>query len=254
MFNYKLTIEYDGTCFKGWQKQNFKGSPRVRTVQGEMEKAISRILKTDVRLTGASRTDSGVHALAQTANFVYPREVEIYGFINKLNDLLPEDIVVKRMERVCREFSSRYSARLKEYEYRIWNPNSKRITAIEENVWRIKRPLNIALMRKAALVFVGRKDFISVGKKDASGSATVCNIESITVKKRGDSIFIRFKGDRFLWNMARNIVNILVRAGLKDEELPKISDVIAKNRIVPSFRKPAPARGLFLTKVVYYKD
>ena len=244
MRNIKLTISYDGTLYKGWQSQK-NGS----TVQEEIEKAIAKVFGSRHTLYGASRTDSGVHAKAQVANFKAAEIVPVNRISVALNAVLPPDILIKKAEEVPADFHSRFDAKAKLYTYRIVNRSSRDPFA-DRYLWRVSYPLDVGLMRKEALVLLGTHDFKCFQASDKKERASVRTITSIAVKKTGRFISIDIQGNGFLYNMVRNIAGTLVEIG-RGYLAPGSMMTILNSKDRKKAGPTAPARGLFLVKVIY---
>jgi tRNA pseudouridine38-40 synthase len=246
MSRFKLFIEYDGTRYSGWQKQ--PGQISTKTIQGSLIKAAEEIFaKEKVDIQGSGRTDSGVHALCQTAHLdvktvLSPEIIKI-----KLNDLLPPDINILEIQKTHPKFHARRDAIRRSYIYQI----SDRRTAFGKNyVWWIKDKLDLAAMEKAANVFKGMHDFSSFSDQDPKEKSTRVLIEDIRLKKEGGIILIRITGSHFLWKMVRRMVGVLAEAGRG-----KLSEADIKIFLITRSREPAkytaPPSGLFLEKVIY---
>lgn len=246
--NIKLTLEYDGTDFHGWQVQA-KGQ---RTVAGEMEKALKKIFRKNIRLIGSGRTDSGVHALGQVANFKIKSPMKTGQIKRALNANLPEDIGVWKAEEVNAGFHAQYSVRSKTYRYVILNRDAR--SALERHFCLLyPYPLNLSRMRAEAKAFVGRKDFRSFQganpSRDAKAS-TVRAVRRVDIKKKGNFIYIEIEADGFLYKMVRNIVGTLLEVG--NGRLPKgsVKFILAqRNRAFAG--DTAKAMGLTLMEVKY---
>lgn len=223
MRNLKLTIEYDGTHFEGWQVQK-KGH---RTVQGEIESVLKKIFKKSVHLIGAGRTDSGVHALGQVAHFKIDSRLKLEEMHRALNANLPADIVIRAIETVPVKFHAQYSVKSKIYRYTILN-RPERPAQLRHFCWHIPRPLNLTVLRKEAKALVGRKDFRSFMAADSSATQTkktIRTIKQMSIRKKEDFIYIDIEGDGFLYKMVRTIVGTLVQIGqgrLPPESIKKI--------------------------------
>jgi tRNA pseudouridine38-40 synthase len=249
--NLKLTLAYDGSDFSGFAPQ-----PGRRTVTAELEKALLRLLKKHIKITGASRTDAGVHALGQVISFKSKIQIPMSKLPLVLNNILPEDIRILKAQVVGKKFNARFSAKSKEYEYLIFNGRDLPVH-LRNQVWQIKPKLDIAAMRKEAKVLVGRHDFSSFCASGSDDKNKVRTIHKISIKrkylsvmggKRLSVIAVRVIGKGFLYKMVRNMVGTLVYAGLG-----KIKDV----KPVLEFRdrrragKTAPPQGLYLIRVSY---
>ena len=249
--NIKLTCEYDGTRFNGWQIQ----SSRHRTVQGEIEKAIRSVFGKHLTLAGSGRTDSGVHALGQTAHFKVASRMTTDEMTRALNARLPEDISLLSAQDVPLTFHSRFSAKRKIYRYVILN---RKIPSALSRHFALYIPakLNVRAMRKAAQDLLGRKDFRCFMASDPalrrSGRVkdTVRQIYRLDIEKRGDMIALEVEANGFLYKMVRNIVGTLLDVGkgrLSPEDIRRI--LRSKDRDLAG--ATAPAHGLFLVQVTY---
>lgn len=247
--NIKLTIEYDGSRFYGFQKQ-----PRVRSIQSELEKAFKRLFGRKIKISSASgRTDSGVHALGQVVNFKVNHAMPVRSMQKALNALLPEDAAVRKAEEVPADFHARFSAKSKCYEYRIWNEFS-RSPLLRNQSWHVREPLDIEEMKKAARHLTGKHDFKSVcthnGLNLDSGKSTVRTIRDIKIFRKGSLISIRVTADGFLYRMVRNIVGLLAETGRKKLTPDAVKKILAARDRRHSVMG-APPQGLFLKSVTY---
>ncbi|OMH40526.1 tRNA pseudouridine(38-40) synthase TruA [Desulfurobacterium indicum] len=247
MRNIKLTIEYDGTNYMGWQFQK-----HGRTIQGTIMEALERILHHNVNLKGASRTDAGVHAFGQVATFKTNKKIPLYKLQRALNGLLPHDIKVISTEEVTPSFDPRREAKGKTYIYRIFN---RKIASPFEykRAWFIPESLDIEIFKKSLTYFKGTHDFTTFSKlsKDENRNP-VRTIDSITLHKNNHIIKIEITGRSFLRHMIRIIVATAVECAkgkLKPENIPEMFK--AKDRRKAPFL--APAEGLYLMKI-YYKN
>lgn len=244
MRNIKLTIEYDGKSFNGWQKQ-----PTKLNIQGEIEQAIKRVLQEEVSLNASGRTDAGVHALRQVANFKTNSNMPIEKIPYAINSVLKKSIVIKDAQEVDDKFHSRYSCIRKKYRYVI--NNSKYGSSIYRGLeYHISQKLNIDLMIKAAKYFEGEHDFKGFRASGTSNKDSVRTIYKAEVIKQDDKIFIELTGNGFLYNMVRIISGTLLDVGLgkiQPEALPGIIE--SKDRTKAG--KTLPAQGLFLVEVYY---
>lgn len=241
MKRVKLTVAYDGTDFCGWQLQ-----PGVRTVEGELNLALSGLLHEEIQVIGASRTDSGVHALCNTAVFDTATRIPPQKLPYALNQRLPEDIRIRDAEEVAADFHPRRCRSRKTYEYRILNSRfplpTKRLYSYFTYV-----PLDAEKMSRAAAFLVGEHDFASFCAAASAAETTVRTIYSLTVEREGEEILIRVCGSGFLYNMVRIIAGTLMDAGrgrIKPEKMEQI--LAAKNRQAAG--PTAPACGLTLVK------
>ena len=244
MRNIKLTIEYDGKCYNGWQKQ-----PNKLNIQGEIEKAIYNITKEKVDLIGSGRTDAGVHALGQVANFKTDSQIPIEKLAIAINSQLKNSIVIKNAEEVNERFHSRYNAKQKTYRYII--NNSKTGSAIYRNLeYCFPIKLDVEKMKKAAKYFEGEHDFKAFKSSGTSSKNSVRTIYKAEAKQDKERIIIELTGNGFLYNMVRIISGTLLDVGLGKilpEEIPNIIE--EKNR--QKAGKTLPPHGLYLVAVEY---
>lgn len=240
--NYKIITQYDGTEYKGWQYQ----TENIRTIQGELVKALIIIAKRKVVITGSSRTDAGVHSMGHTSNFQIPINIEAQSLKRALNSILPIDIRVAECEKVDRSFNARFNAVSKTYIYRIYfgevhSPFVNRFSA------HISYPINLNNMRKAVKYFIGTKDFSSF-TSDEPHKNRQRTITEFSMKVRGKEIAFTVKGKSFLRYMVRNMVGTIIDVGrgkISHKDLPAIFD--AKDRRKAGIT--AKAKGLTLFKV-----
>lgn len=244
MRNIKLTIEYDGKCYNGWQKQ-----PNKLNIQGEIERAIYNITKEEVDLIGSGRTDAGVHALGQVANFKTNSEISIEKLPLAINSQLKNSIVIKEAEEVDERFHSRYNAKHKTYRYII--NNSKCGTAIYRNLeYSYPFKLDAEKMKQASKYFEGEHDFKAFKSSGTSSKNSVRTIYKAIVKQEGEKIIIELTGNGFLYNMVRIISGTLLDVGLgkiQPEEIPEMIESKDRQRA----GKTLPAHGLYLVEVKY---
>jgi len=244
--NIKLILEYDGTNYHGWQSQAGSG---MHTIQETIEQALTSLSHEEGRIFSSGRTDAGVHALGQTANFHTRSAIPALAWAPALNQLLPSDIRVLTSEEVSFDFHARFSARSKIYKYRILNRRAQ--TALyRDYAWHVNLPLNVASMRRASAVLLGRHDFSSFRGAGCSAKSPVRTLKSVTIRKNGDFIELLLEADAFLQYMARNICGTLVEVGLgrfRPTDMVKILQ--ARDRTMAG--KTAPPQGLYLLSVNY---
>ncbi|MEW6026201.1 MAG: tRNA pseudouridine(38-40) synthase TruA [Planctomycetota bacterium] len=244
LHNIKLTIEYDGTNYCGWQTQ--KGDI---TVQETITKALTVIVKHKVTLYGASRTDSGVHAKGQIANFLTKSRMTPNQFVRALNSNLPDDIVIRSAKEVDKTFNSRFNTRSKLYRYAILN--SPIPSALDRNFYCfVPYRISLARMRKTARYLVGEHNFRAFATKSSAKENCVRRIYSIRITKKGDYIYVDIKGNGFLYNMVRTIVGTLLLAAqgkIRPEYIKEILNSQERKKAGPT----APAAGLCLLKINY---
>ena len=254
MRNIKLIIEYDGTNYAGWQIQN---SPQLsaisrqpKTIQKTIEGVLEKILQEKVKVIASGRTDSGVHALAQTANFKTISQLPLSRIQKALNSLLPKDISIKEIGEADKDFHSRYSAKSKTYRYFILNSET-RSAFLNKYAWHIPYRLNVSLMRKEADALLGRHDFKSFCASGSSARTTIRTIKKLSIKIRNPKpstigyklIIIDIESDGFLYNMVRNIVGTLVEIGRGKFKEKDLNRFLTRNRKQAG---PPPAQGVWL--------
>ena len=244
MRNIKLTIEYDGKDFNGWQKQ-----PNKLNIQGEIEQAIKQITGEEIDLTASGRTDAGVHAIAQIANFKTQSKLPIEKFAIAINSKIKQSIRIKKAEEVDIDFHSRYNCKRKTYRYVI--NNSEFGSAIFRKLeYHVPQKLDIKAMEKAIKYFEGEHDFKAFKSTGGNNKSSVRIIYNAHLIQEGQKIIIELTGNGFLYNMVRIISGTLVEVGLgkiKPEEISKIIE--SKDR--QKAGKTLPAHGLYLVQVEY---
>ena len=236
-----MTVAYDGTAYYGWQIQ-----PGVPTIEGELNRALSGLLQEDIQVIGASRTDSGVHALCNVAVFDTDARIPGEKISYALNQRLPEDIRIQKSEETAQDFHPRHCKSRKTYEYRILNRQfplpTRRLYAYFTYV-----PLDLEKMRQAAAPLVGEHDFKSFCSPSAAVESTIRTIYDLTVEKERDEIIIRVCGGGFLYNMVRIIAGTLMEAGRGNMQPGKVKEILAaKDRRAAG--PTAPACGLTLVE------
>lgn len=245
MRNIKLTIRYDGTNYSGWQSQK-----NARTIQDTIQKAVRQLTGGRKAVVIASgRTDAGVHALAQIANFRTSSKIPLKNLRLALNTILPDDIVVFHAEEVGRKFNSQKNARSKLYRYTIYNKEFMD-PFLKAFASKCFFKIDVKLMRRGAKYLVGCHDFTSFQTKDGEGKNAVRTIKYIKIEKNGDLIYIDIEADGFLYNMIRNIVGTLIEVGRGKFRAGHVMEIL-KKRDKRSCGPTAPARGLMLVKVRY---
>lgn len=242
---FKLTIEYVGTRYSGWQIQQ-----NARTVQGEIDRAVRTLTKRkDFELYGAGRTDAGVHALAQVAHLDVSTSLAAEMLRRGLNDDLPADINIRAAVVVPHRFHARHDAVARRYVYQV----SKRRTAFgKPYVWWVKETLDVDRMRAVAAAFIGKHDFaaFAAGDKDSDDTSTRVLLERLEIVEEGDLLIFVVEGSHFLWRMVRRLVGVLVAVGKREM---KSDEAIAllKTPSPLTATLTAPASGLFLERVFY---
>jgi tRNA pseudouridine38-40 synthase len=243
---FKLTIEYAGTRYSGWQKQK-----NARTVQGEIERAVHEV--TGVRTfecQGSGRTDGGVHALMQVAHLEIASSPPPETLRRRLNDELPADINILAITPAPHRFHARHAAVARSYLYQI---ATRRTAFAKPYVWWVKEPLDLARMSAAADRFRGMHDFQSFSDDDPDEKSTKVLIEDVSVAEHGGLVLVRIAGSHFLWKMVRRMVGVLVEVGRGGLHVRDVEGFLDGPSPTPA-RLTAPASGLFLERVFYDGD
>jgi tRNA pseudouridine38-40 synthase len=249
----KLTIEYAGTRYSGWQIQK-----NARTVQGEIDRAVRTVtLRKDFELYGSGRTDAGVHASGQIAHLDVATSLPPESLRRRLNDELPADINILRAEQVPHRFHARHDAIARRYLYQI----ARRRTAFAKAyVWWVKDPIDVARIREAGRAFVGMRDFQSFAAADddegtpgQADRSTLVLIERLAVVEAEDLVLIGIEGSHFLWKMVRRIVGVLVETGRGALDPAAAATFLRESSDAPA-KLTAPPSGLFLDRVFYAGD
>lgn len=240
MPTYKLTIEYEGTRYSGWQAQ---GNTQ-KTVQGHLIKAASQVLG-EVDIGGAGRTDAGVHAAGQVAHLRARKAVDPLQITRKINDLLPHDIHILRTERAGDKFHARHDAVSRIYLYQI---STRRTAFAKPFVWWIKDRLDFEAMSRAAATLAGRHDFTAfTDKRLAADESRIVVVERAELARAGDLILFRIEASHFLWKMVRKVVAYLAEVGRGTEK----PDLLAQKE---AWQPTAPPSGLFLERILYPRE
>jgi tRNA pseudouridine38-40 synthase len=244
MATFKLTLEYDGTGYAGWQRQ-----PGQPTIQAEMEAALQRIVRTRIAVIGAGRTDAGVHALGQVASFRTDRALMPREWIKALNAVLPSDIAVRSVEQAADDFHARYSARMKVYRYRILNRRERSVFE-RTRAWHVRKPLDVEAMREGAALLIGRHNFSSFQDSQTDTTDPVCRMCRLDLIEAKAVLRIELEADRFLKQMVRTIVGTLVEIGQGKRSPKAMKDILdAHDRREAGYT--APPYGLYLVRATY---
>lgn len=245
MFNYRLTIQYDGGRYKGWQRLG-NGE---NTIQEKLEKVLSELAGYDLEIIGCSRTDAGVHALAQIANFKLEMALPEEQIKQYLNRYLPQDISVTEVTSVSELFHSRYQAKSKIYLYKIWNKEYCN-PFMRKYSMHVSKKLELQAMEKASSYFLGAHDFTAFSNAKSKKKSMVKEIYSIDFEKVDGFYYIRIEGDGFLYNMVRWMIGTLIEVGLGNMEAEQIPEILeGKER--DKTGNLADACGLYLEKITY---
>ena len=246
MYRYQLLIEYEGSKYIGWQKQK-KG----KSVQGTIEKILSKLLKEKIVIQGSGRTDSGVHALQQSSHFDFNKKInKIEKLIKSLNFFLKKkNISILKIKKKTKNFHARFSAKERVYKYIILNRLSA--SSIKSGkVWHIVNRLDITKMKNASKFLEGTHDFSTFRSSSCNAKSPIRTIKKITIKKRNNEIIFRFKSQSFLQQQVRSMVGCLKYLGENKWDLNKFNKIFkSKKRTLCA--PPAPPDGLFLEKVIY---
>jgi tRNA pseudouridine38-40 synthase len=240
----KLVLEYDGTCYSGWQRQ-----PDHPTIQEAIERAIHQVSQATVSVIGAGRTDSGVHAIGQVASFRTDLDWPASNWMRALNAVLPKDIAVRSSALMDDRFHAQHDARGKLYTYRILH-RLARPTVDRAFVWHIYRPLNEAAMQQAAATLIGSQDFSSFEGSLTDNNNPICHLQRLAVIRHDDQILIEAYADRFLKHMVRAMVGTVVEVGLGKRAPDSLTEVL-RSRDRTTAGQTAPPHGLCLMRVDY---
>jgi tRNA pseudouridine38-40 synthase len=243
--NLRVTLEYDGTDFAGWQRQ----APPARTVQQALEDVIEKMTGTPVIVRGAGRTDAGVHARAQVASFVTAAGIPLLGFLRGMNAGLPKDVAVTAIDEVPADFDARRAARGKHYAYRIWN-REVRSPLAARTTWHIYRELDVDAMRLAAAPLIGEHDFSAFRAADCERKNPIRVLRRLDVTRTAETVTVDIEATAFLKNMVRVIAGTLAEVGLGARDPGEIAGILA-GRDRTRAGRTAPALGLTLEQVFY---
>ncbi len=243
--NYRIQISYDGTDFAGWQIQ-----PKLRTVQGEIEKALSSLVGGLVRVHGSGRTDSGVHALGQVAHFRLASRLDTPTLERALDSLIPPDIHISGVAEVSDRFDARRSARARSYLYRIIR---RRDPHLRRYAWEVRFPLDLEEMERATKHLLGSHDCTSFAASTRKGMDNRIDIRSARWSAVDDEIKFQITGNRFVHRFVRNVVGTMINVGRGEtlpDEIPRMVEAKDRTQAGPA----APAHGLYLLHVDYDLD
>lgn len=245
MYNYKLILQYDGSRYKGWQRLG----GGENTVQGRIENVLSEMAGSKIEINGGGRTDAGVHALAQVANFKLTEKMPAFEIKKYLYQYLPQDISVKDVSPVPESFHARLKVKGKTYLYKIWNePETNPF--MRKYSMHVEKALNVSKMQKAAEHFIGKHDFTAYSNAKSKSKSMEREIYAITIEKDNGFILIRVSGNGFLYNMVRKIVGTLIEVGLGETEARSIPGILhSKERSHAGLL--ADACGLYLEKIEF---
>ena len=246
MARYQLFIEYVGTDFRGWQIQK-KGS----TIQGLIQEKLTKLLKEKIILNGSGRTDTGVHAIEQSAHFDCKNEIsDLIKFLKSINHFLNDQgIAITKIKKRKNKFHSRFSAKQRVYKYIIFNQISAPVIE-KKRGWHVRKPLDLDLIKKGAKRLVGTHDYSTFRSSSCHAKSPIKTIKSVNVRLSKNKIEIEFKSQSFLQQQVRSMVGCLKYLGEKKWDLKKFDKAFkSKKRILCA--PPAPPEGLFLVRVIY---
>ncbi len=242
MNNYKLKIQYDGTNYAGWQIQN-----NALTIQESLTKAINVLIKENVNLIGSGRTDAGVHALGQAANFKTENDLDLFKFKHSLNSIIPIDIAVNEIQKVNAEFHARFDAKRRIYLYLISKYKSPFFNRYS---YFYHDNLDCNFLNKLSETLIGSRDYTSFARKNSDVDNKFCNVYEVNWKQTKGMIIFRIEADRFLHGMVRTIIGTLLKAAKENLDSKYIEDVFS-SMDRETAGEAVPAKGLFLYKVKY---
>ena len=247
MKNFRILVQYEGTRYQGWQRQDATGN----TIQGKLEAILAKMTGLDfVQVDGSGRTDAGVHALGQVANFKIHTELAAEDVMDYLNQYLPEDIGVLSIREMPERFHSRLNAKGKTYRYRIWNT---RLPCVFERryVYEMADPLDLDAMKAAACYLEGKHDFKAFTSNKKSRKSTVRTIDAIQLEQAGNEVVITYSGDGFLYHMVRILTGTLIEVGLGQRTPESMAELFQENASRDLSGALVPAKGLCLVEVRY---
>lgn len=248
MNNYKMTIAYDGSRYKGWQRLG----AGENSIQGKIEMVLSKLLKQEIQIIGSGRTDAGVHAKGQVANFHYKKNLNCEERLQEINHYLPEDIVVTSLEKVDEEFHARFKAKTKTYRYYILQKEVHDPFVRKYSV-HIPEYLDIEAMEKATEYVIGEHDFTTFTNAKSKKKSMVRRIDRIDIFPEDDYLILEFEGNGFLHNMVRRLVGTFIQIGL-NEITPKVMQKYLDAKDRQKITYVAEGKGLFLESVSYGED
>ena len=239
-----IELSFNGDNYHGWQIQ-----PNVITIQSEINRVLSIVLENQIQVTGAGRTDAGVHALQMYDHFDFDKPIEKEPTIERMNKILPSDILIKDIFQVGNDFHCRFNAISRTYKYYI----SDIKTPFKKNVFYVRKKLDVIAMNSACNYLLGKKDFTSFSKLKTQTHTNNCNIFHANWQRLNDGYLFKIKADRFLRNMVRAIVGTLIEVGCGNIEITHFKDIIDK-RDRSSAGFSVPANALFLVNIEYFTN
>lgn len=240
---YCITLSYDGTAYHGWQRQ-----PNAPTVQQEIEQALATLLRTRIAVTGAGRTDTGVHARMMTCHFDYDADIDCTNIAFRLNGLLPPDIAVSHVKPVATDWHARFSALARTYHYYI---SMRKDPFAHPYALRLHFPLSITQMNNAASLLLNHSDFGCFCKAHSDNKTNICHItEALWTELPNGQLLFRITANRFLRNMVRAIVGTLIEVGKGKISIEDFRQILISGKRTEA-GESVPARGLFLEEITY---
>ncbi len=246
MFRYQILIEYVGTNFRGWQIQK-KG----KTIQGLIQDKISKLLKEKILLFGSGRTDTGVHAIEQSAHFDCKNKIiQTNRFLKSINHFLNKDgVTILKIRKKNKNFHARFSAKIRIYKYIIINRLSRPVIDIDKG-WHVMKKLDLVLMKKGAKKLIGTKDFSTFRASSCRAKSPIKTMKLVKIKSSKNKIEIEFRSQSFLQQQVRSMVGCLKYLGEKKWSLRRFESIMkSKKRVLCA--PPAPPEGLFLSRIIY---
>jgi pseudouridylate synthase I len=246
---WRLLLEYEGTRYSGWQEQS-----NARTISGEVRRAVEKVVRSEVTIQGAGRTDAGVHALAQVATAKTRAAVNPENFLSMINRNLPKDITVLKLESVSANFHPRHDALRRVYLYQI---ATRRTALAKQFVWWVPERLHLSAMQEACSLLIGPHDFERFADQRREDGSTIVLVESVEMDASEDLILFRIGASHFLWKMVRRIVGVLVEVGRGKLRADQFAAYLKSQPLDPLLQNfsiaahTAPASGLFLERVIY---
>lgn len=247
MRNFRIVIQYEGTRYQGWQRQG--GEPNANTLQGKFELLLSRLAGEPVQIQASGRTDAGVHAYGQVANFHIETALSPQELMEQINQYLPEDVAVISCVEAAPRFHSRLNAVSKVYRYRVLNSPIPHVFD-RRFVWQVPEALDVEAMREAAALLLGTHDFAAFTSAKKGKKSTVRTLTSIRIERLGDEILFFYEGDGFLYHMVRILTGTLLEVGQSRRPVSDMERLLAEGK--RELAGPlAPAKGLALMEVKY---
>ncbi len=245
MRNIRIKVVYEGTRYQGWQKQE----STENTIQGKLERLLSRMCEEEITIQGSGRTDAGVHSLGQIANFQTSSTMPLEEMQKVINQYLPEDIAVTEIAEAAPRFHSRLNAAGKRYSYRVWNSSIPNVF-LRNFAYTMEGALDVKAMEKAAAGLLGEHDFKSFTSAKKGKKSTVRRIDAIDIKKEGDLLTFTFTGNGFLYHMIRILMGTLLEVGKGERSADSMEEILrSKNR--ENAGALVPAKGLILEEVFF---